>query len=89
MEIEVLNTPQSEYASLSTEAALLEREGRYTMAQNVWLMASKVAKNAANHEWAIRRAALCQTCVIRFGADAAVDGCANGVGAVRDVAEVA
>ena len=44
MEIEVLNTPQSEYASLSTEAALLEREGRYSMAQNVWLMASKVAK---------------------------------------------
>lgn len=52
---------------LTLTAGELEREERYASAMNMWEAAKKAAKSAINKEWASHRAALCLTCVNRFG----------------------
>lgn len=63
---QIENKPNG-YLALATYAAELEREGRYLTANEIWLMATKAAKNKVNKHWAQLRADLCLTCVTRFG----------------------
>lgn len=59
---EIARNPNG-YLALATQAAQLEREGRYIPALDLWVM----AKNVINQHWAQARVDLCMTCIHRFG----------------------
>lgn len=63
---EIARNPNG-YLALATQAAQLEREGRYRPALDLWVMAKKAAKNVINQHWAQQRVDLCMTCTHRFG----------------------
>lgn len=63
---EIARNPNG-YLALATQAAQLEREGRYRPALDLWGMAKKAAKNVINQHWAQQRVDLCMTCIHRFG----------------------
>ncbi|WP_425968222.1 ANR family transcriptional regulator [Aeromonas dhakensis] len=63
---EIARNPNG-YLALATQAAQLEREGRYIPALDLWVMAKKAAKNVINQHWAKARVDLCMTCIHRFG----------------------
>lgn len=67
---EIARNPNG-YLALATRAAELEREERYAAALEMWKAAAKAAKNPLNVEYARQRAALCLTCIHRFGKRAA------------------
>ena len=55
---EIARNPNG-YLALATQAAELEREGRYIPALDLWVMAKKAAKNVINQHWAQQRDDLC------------------------------
>lgn len=63
---EIARNPNG-YLALATQAAQLEREGRYIPALDLWVMAPQPAKNVINQHWAQQRVDLCMTCIHRFG----------------------
>ncbi|MBL0634204.1 ANR family transcriptional regulator [Aeromonas dhakensis] len=67
---EIARNPNG-YLALATQAADLEREERYSAALEMWKAAAKAAKNPLNVDYARQRAALCLTCIHRFGKRAA------------------